>query len=307
MDSLIDRYLRADEEGSQDLLANLLVDRAEPTARRVVAGQLRAPRWTEMDREDAVSTVTIRVTRRLRELRVDPTDGEIQDFVSYVATVAYNACFEQLRSRAPLRASLSARLRYLAKRGATLRLERGDRGDWICWPESPPENAREAAFRLTEAVRQELGEGPMPFSELVEAVSHRLGEVDRAEPDEPLSVADPSPSQEKRVDDVEILRRLWEEVRELPPRQRAALLLNLRDASGREMTSLLPAVGVASWDEVARCLGVEGGDAERLLADLPRDDAFIAEWLGVSRRQVINLRKAARARLARRLAPWRAA
>jgi hypothetical protein len=34
---------------------------------------------------------------------------------------------------------------------------------------------------------------------------------------------------------------------------------------------------------------------------LPRDDQWIADRLGVTRRQVINLRKCARERLARRL------
>jgi hypothetical protein len=43
----------------------------------------------------------------------------------------------------------------------------------------------------------------------------------------------------------------------------------------------------------------------RMWNDLPIDDMRIATRLGIKRQQVINLRKAARARLARRLVAWR--
>ena len=99
----------------------------------------------------------------------------------------------------------------------------------------------------------------------------------------------------------EHLERLWGEIRELPPRQRAALLLNLRDDEGRGMIELWPQTGIAPLADLARALELTEAALRELWPTLPRDDQWIAERLGVTRRQVINLRKCARERLARRL------
>jgi DNA-directed RNA polymerase specialized sigma24 family protein len=97
------------------------------------------------------------------------------------------------------------------------------------------------------------------------------------------------------------LHRLWQEITALPPRQAAALLLNLRDAKGANAVSLLPLTGVASLRDVARILGMPAEELAALWSRLPLDDATIAVTLGLSRQQVINLRKSARQRLARRM------
>jgi predicted DNA-binding protein (UPF0251 family) len=94
--------------------------------------------------------------------------------------------------------------------------------------------------------------------------------------------------------------RLWEEVCALPVRQRAALLLNLRDIQENVIT-LLPAMGVASIRAISEALEVPYAEFLRLWNELPLEDAAIAERLGLTRQQVINLRKSARARLARRM------
>lgn len=97
------------------------------------------------------------------------------------------------------------------------------------------------------------------------------------------------------------LRRAWVEIRQLLPRQRAALLLNLRDAQGGNALDLFVLVGVATIRQIARALEMEAKSIARLWNDLPLSDAVIAERLGTTRQQVINLRKSARERLARRL------
>jgi hypothetical protein len=99
----------------------------------------------------------------------------------------------------------------------------------------------------------------------------------------------------------ERLRQLWAEIEALPPRQRAALLLNLRDDDGRGMIELWPESGAASRADLARALELTGEQLDELWPTLPRDDQWIAAHLGVTRRQVINLRKCARRRLTRRL------
>ena len=97
------------------------------------------------------------------------------------------------------------------------------------------------------------------------------------------------------------LERLWGEILQLPARQRAALLLNLRDDEGRGMIELWPQTGIAQMAELARALDLTESALRELWPTLPRDDQWIAERLGITRRQVINLRKCARERLARRL------
>lgn len=99
----------------------------------------------------------------------------------------------------------------------------------------------------------------------------------------------------------ERLRLLWTEIEALPPRQRASLLLNLRDDEGRGMIELWPESGAASRADLARALELTGEQLDELWPTLPRDDQWIAAHLGLTRRQVINLRKCARRRLARRL------
>jgi hypothetical protein len=97
------------------------------------------------------------------------------------------------------------------------------------------------------------------------------------------------------------LEHLWSEIRQLPPRQRVALLLNLRDGQGRGVIALLPLTGVATLRQIADALDMSAEKFAALWNDLPLDDNTIAEHLNLTRQQVINLRKVARERLARRM------
>ena len=97
------------------------------------------------------------------------------------------------------------------------------------------------------------------------------------------------------------LQRLWTEICELPVRQRFALIMNLRDAQGGDLASLLPLTGVCSFREIAEALDLHPDRLAELFGELPLDDATIAGHLGITRQQVINLRKSARERLARKM------
>jgi RNA polymerase sigma factor (sigma-70 family) len=166
---------------------------------------------------------------------------------------------------------------------------------------------------LLQLVRSTLGalRGPCRFRDLVAALAEVLGETDAA-----AGAADTRPADaQDLVDQLEdrnaspaealehrdYLERLWSEIILLPVRQRAALLLNLRDEHGGGMLALLPITGVASKPDIARALEVSEDALAELWSTLPRDDQWIAEYLGITRRQVINLRKCARERLVRRM------
>lgn len=114
-------------------------------------------------------------------------------------------------------------------------------------------------------------------------------------------LADTRPEPAAEAERRAYLGRLWREVVGLPPRQRAALLLNLRDEQGRACTDLWTLTGVATAEEVAAALGMTAEEFAVIWSELPFDDKRIAAHLGLTRQQVINLRKSARERLTRRM------
>lgn len=97
------------------------------------------------------------------------------------------------------------------------------------------------------------------------------------------------------------LEKLWNEILDLPTRQRAAVLLNLRDENGRGVIDLWLVVGVANAGQIAAALEMTHEKFAAIWNSLPLDDNRIAEILSLTRQQVINLRKSARERLARRM------
>jgi DNA-directed RNA polymerase specialized sigma24 family protein len=114
-------------------------------------------------------------------------------------------------------------------------------------------------------------------------------------------LTDPAPDAATALERRTDLALLWEEIRQLPSRQAAALILNLRDGQGRNAVALLPLTGIATMRDIARALDMPAERFAEIWNRLPLEDAVIAESLGITRQQVINLRKSARARLARRM------
>ena len=116
-------------------------------------------------------------------------------------------------------------------------------------------------------------------------------------------VAEPGAPPAESLERKAWLARLWEEIRELPLRQRICVLLNLRDHQRGAAIGLLPVAGVASIREIAAVLELEMEAAQlaKLWRDLPLDDASIATRLGGDPPQVKS-RKSARERPFRKLA-----
>ena len=156
--------------------------------------------------------------------------------------------------------------------------------------------------------------GPVELDELVSVVAglqELKEEKPQGEREEPTGAelpescagasANPAQDFERRLH----LQRLWSEICSLPQRQRAALLLNLRDTRGGfDAVNLFPVTGVASLRQMALALEMPAEELAVLWNELPLDDAQIAGRLRVTRQQVINLRKSARTRLARRMRAW---
>ena len=211
-----------------------------------------------------------------------------------------------------------AQLYAASRNGAAKRDERTRRGGCRAAFRRTPSSAccatRGGATRISEteaapAILRWAG-GPLLLDELAELVGRLLGLVDepapRARTDEdapsvPVDIVDSMPSALTALTDREELEALVGEIEQLPVRQRHALLLNLRDADGHGVIFMLPFTGLVTMRGIAEVLEMPAPELAALWRALPLDDAAIAMRLGITRQQVINLRKSARARLGRRL------
>lgn len=152
---------------------------------------------------------------------------------------------------------------------------------------------------------------PVPLDDLVGVIAELQGISDRPVDewqgnDEGAAIVellpDPSVDVAHQVETRFYLQELWKQICDLPEKQRIALLLNLRDSKNRDALILFTLTGVAKSADMAGLLGMSVGQFGGLWKKLPIDDHAIGEMLGISRQQVINLRKSARARLVRRMA-----
>jgi hypothetical protein len=276
---------------------------------------------------------------QLHRLKLQPDAASINNFRGYVAVKTYSAYNAYLRRKHPQRWRFKNRLRYLFSHQPVFALWKNAEGEWLCGLASWRDAAQEAVsaqhrgqlhdyllssekLRLPDDLSQRgdptgalvtvfnaVGY-PVELDELVNVITEMWGLKEPTEStvlnaDETGQIykdlADPRASVDMTLDRRLYLQRLWSEILQLPPRQRAALLLNLRDEQGAGVLALLPLIGIASLAAIAQALEMAEGQMTKLWYDLPLDDAVIAKMLGGTRQQVINLRKAARARLRRRM------
>jgi hypothetical protein len=171
-------------------------------------------------------------------------------------------------------------------------------------PSRTPEAQRRANMEQTlVALFLEYG-APLPLETVVDAIAHAWGIVESEEvPAEQIAHEGTTPIAD--LEAREELQQVWQEIRALPPNQRVALLLNLRDRSSVAMIESFVFLGIASIDELAALMEMTAEELSVLWNSLPLDDNAIASRLGLTRQQVINLRRAARERLGRRVKDWR--
>jgi hypothetical protein len=336
-DAVLLPYLQAEtDEESEQSLVQLISEHVDPVVREVSRRKLRltwasggmdAPASTQT--EDIRGDVIVDLLARLRKLKADPREAAIADLRGYVAVMATHACYRYLRRKHPQRHILKEKLRYLLLRQNGLALWKSEEGEWVAgfaaWRARQPvadaarietltrnpsacvpaelftrDSARPAA--LLAAIFDYAG-GALPLDALVNAVAGLWGIEDREERDDDAlaRVIDRRAGAADELEARQYLCLLWEEISQLPLRQRAALLLSLKEEHGRSLLALLPLMGIASMRQIAEALEITAAQLAELWQQLPLDDARIAARLQLTRQQVINLRKSARARLARRM------
>jgi len=335
-DTVLLPYLRArDETAASAALEQLICESAQPVARQIIRSKLRVGQSSNRDvsddeAADLAGEVTLKLVARLRELKSDPLAKAVNSFRGYVAVTAYHACDEYLRKKYPRRNSLKNQLRYVITHSVGFAVWEGDEGDLLCgltaWKDqssgavnrsrmhetldkfSRSYKTKSSPRDLLAAIFDRAG-GPLLLDDLVSLVAELWQIRDLASPiisidRDPAVVlsteAESRDGLDARMDQRSHLEKLWIEICELPLRQRLALLMSLRDSSGRGVLTLLPLIHIASLRQIAELLAMPAEKLASLWNQLPLDDATIAESLGVTRQQVINLRKCARERLWRR-------
>ena len=314
-------------------LGRLLGEEASPQLWRVIRAQM--PDLPPAEQEEVHGDALLRLTIVLQRFAAGDPEIRIESFRAYVGATAANGCRALLRARHPERTRLQNQLRYALRHDPAFAVweeaDGGSRCGLATWQGRALAGAPAArtsfvieraaagsAPALPELLRRYFlwRGGPTTFAELTGAMAEALGVRDLpplalAAPDDSETtgegesapeLAEERPGVDRELEDRQFLSRLWDEIRELPRGQRVALLLNLRDNQGRDRLRLFPVTGVATLGEIARSLEIPMAELERFWDRLPLDDRTIAERLAVTQRQVINLRKSARARLGRRLA-----
>ncbi len=294
------------------------------------------------DEEDIRSEVVLQLISRLRDLKRSGARAPIENFRGYVAVTTYNAYYKYLRMKHPGRARLKNRIRYLVNHRREFLDWRTEQQEYVCglsgWKtnqasknarsEEPPIDLDEFVQSLasgksvTNMGLDELVRGvlvwrgrPILLDDLVGIVAELQGIKDpqpalshAEDEDENLGISicnilpDPAPDIATTIEQRSYLERLWQEICQLPQRQRVALLLNLRDSQARDALILFTLTGIASLRQIARVMEIPSEEFAPLWNRLPMEDSAIADLLGLTRQQVINLRKSARERLTRRMA-----
>lgn len=307
---------------ADELLSQLITVHAEPVIKAVIRYKLRFSTNRETQRaeaDDIQQEVVLQLLAQLQRFRKIPESHPITDLRGMAAVIAHRTCARWLRRQFPERHALKNRLHYLLTRQRGFALWQGEDGKLVAgfavWQHKDATHnlagieklpKREGLAETVAAIFNHLN-APVDFDELVSGVAAIRGISDQ--PVESLTDDEdavheptaPEPDQAWRTEKRMFLQRLWEELQQLPRNQRAALLLNLKDASGFSSITLFPATGIATVRQLAATLEISAEDFAAVWNDLPIEDARIAELLGLTRQQVINARKSGRERLARRL------
>ena len=326
---------------SNEGLAELYQDRIEPVIRRFVISKFRAslrPDDDSRQNQDALellSETKVLVLQKLLQSQNGSGDQAIRDLEAYVRTTASNVFNQYLRRKYPRRLSLKNQFRYLLTHHRELSLWNVDGDAWVCGLRSQArQQSNPKRIELTGEQRDDLrarvnkSRGKNKGGEIIEFTVGLfeyhdapatlddliLTAIDLLSIDEPVEVAEPENLAEfesmrdratalSKLEDDEFVRRLWHEIKLLPIQHRVVLMLNFKDDSGGDMMSLLPVMRIASVRQIADALGFSHEGLANIWNELPLDDNRIAEHLGVTRQQVINLRQSARQMLRRKLRP----
>lgn len=332
LDALLERFGREeDDRKANQILDDIFRRHGAEAIRRSVEralGRTRAAAFEDAD--DLIGEVSLNLVERLRRWR-DNRGSKVDSFQAYTESVARNAVHNRMQKEQPLRSKLIANLRYAVASSPRLCSWRNRNGITVIGLSESgrsESSGSELLSRLLEDPRNlalvlgmsdgrimsnlrsiltgliEVLGHPVPFYTAVNLIASareladgrpmaesqfEVGLIDR--------MIDTAQSAEVSAIVQEELLTLWLAIRELPPLQRAALLLNLRDSLGRGVIALLLETRIASLSEIARAVAMPEAELVERWDSLPLDDRSIAARYGITPVQVVSHRRNARARL----------
>ncbi len=337
---LLSAYLDEKDAYWSAQLVEQLIEKSTPLIEKIVVGNLRNLLGSRthflqlQDLPDVRQEIILRLLTQLKVWREKASPVVIKDFPAYIATVSYNCCYEYKQRKYPQRFRLKKKLQYLFTHQLELGLWQDDAQEWFGglrewggdlrhWQILVPQRAEQLLNNQLPKVLQNVPDASLRRNSALEQVVAlfnwsqefiHLGDLIAIFqkwwnlPDETVQLEDYFLTQPFEVLKIETalesnkkLKTVWAEITLLPLAQRKALLLNLRDSVDRELVTLLPALDIASLREIAASLEMIPENLAQVWNNLPLNDQQIASEMGLERRQVINLRRAARERLARRL------
>jgi DNA-directed RNA polymerase specialized sigma24 family protein len=311
------------------LIERLFSSQMEPIVKQTIRNKFRSGIATKNDEEDVFSETLLRLWKQLQQWVQSPDLAQVADFPAYIAATTLNCCREYFRNKFPRRWHLRNRLRYLFTHSSGLSIWQWKTGEWVTgfshWKEKAPIRFDDLATLMQiPEIQRKTGSRKPKLLEIVQAILRHS--ENPLLPDDLLALVISVPGVREQFQDFQIhndlevedvadprsnlnilaeknvyLEHLWSEIRQLPLKQRAALLLNLRDQKGDDAITAFPASGTASISQIAEALEMGAEELAELWNDLPIDDARIAERLKLTRQQVINLRISARERLIYRM------
>jgi len=299
----------------------------------------RKENYRNQDLEEVHHEIQLHLLKRLHDLKTHPVNKPVVNLRSYVAATARNACDEYMRRKYPARRNLRDHIRYCLLTHQELALWEDTGRGWLSglsvWngPNEPALSGIDAqanadrhellfeTLRRVDSHRQDLynlittilqiAGAPVEFDQLTTIIARLYGVEDHPVSSfdsgrKPLSerLASPQANPAELIEYRQHLERLWDEICQLPRRQRVALLCNLKNQQGINVITLFPATRVATFEQIADALEIPALEFESLWGKLPLDDLSLAQYLGITRQQVINLRRNARDRLMRRMKPF---
>jgi hypothetical protein len=340
-DSTLGPFLAATSESTADELLRAIIDEhAEPIIKKILRRKLRVSlneRGTQQNQDALEIAGDLRATivSTLRTLRQDPNHTAIASFPDFVAIKTYSACADYFREKHPQRWRLKSLLRRRLRQNPRFALWQAEDKRWYAGfngrqdtgteakgpfalnSVSPADLMEPADVKLSDAQLKsdeflntlfERSVGPIGFDEVVKIAAETwhihdspVESLDTGSTESDHQFTSSDPRVDLALEQRLFFEEVWREVCQLPVLQRAALLLNLRDSRDGGVISFLPFLGVASKHELARLLEMPYEDFEKVWNELPLDDSRIAQMFGITRQQVINLRKTARERLVRKM------
>jgi DNA-directed RNA polymerase specialized sigma24 family protein len=286
--------------------------------------------------EEVYHDIRLSLLKKLRDLKQAPFNHPISNLQSYISTTAQHICNEYLRRKYPYRRQLKDTVCYHLTNHPEFALWKATGNTRLAglaaWKSNDVNACAEPDAQFNQALLVELEESlqqmdaahlkmqdliahifsfakrPLELDELTDLIARLRYVKDR--PVESLEgegahlleqLSSPQDNLDAVIEYRQLLQYLWSEICQLPRLQRIALLLHLKSPRGVNVITLLPATGIATFEQIAAALNIPIEQFESLWTNLPMDDLAIAQYLGASRQQVINLRKNARERLARRV------